>query len=546
MSKFNLLTEDLIRYKSDDGKIVRASLPHVYAALVADIIASFPALRPHQRHAWHAFLVQLGAIAMHRAGISEPPDDADEWRRIIRALTPDYPADEPWHLVVEDITKPAFMQPPASSSEQSKEYQSNRNKEDWITPDEMDSPDTAKNHALKSRSISSMSEDSWIFALITGQTTDAHYTQNPAISRISGKGSRLAFSLTPSTRLGLHVRRDTRALLSKWDSLGEDCGTIFDGLALLWIVPWDGKKQLSLNELHPLYIEISRRRRLAIRDGILYARRASANTARIAGRDSLKGRTGDPWIPINRKNSKAMTLPKNTGFTYRQVSNCLNPKEWNLPLLCGLTEEEGVSSEPMYLVARGVAPGDGQNKTGGYYERIIPIGLKLKLAMLRRESTLAEDLGRIAKERVDDVAKVEWVLKDAIATFIIEGDDIYDKDKLNSKALQNLRNRKDLKPWLKQLNEIVDYQFFVELQAELVVEQKEERQAIRDKWLWNGTDGVIDHARRILSNAQNALKCQTVERYRACANSDILFERNMNGRRSGFPDLGYPHRQRSE
>ena len=39
--------------------LCEASLPEVYAALMADIVESFPAIRPHQRHAWHAFLVQL-------------------------------------------------------------------------------------------------------------------------------------------------------------------------------------------------------------------------------------------------------------------------------------------------------------------------------------------------------------------------------------------------------------------------------------------------------------------------------------------------------
>ena len=89
---FNILTDSMIRYKRDDGKIVKASLPQIYAALMANIIAAFPALRPHQRHAGHAFLVQLGAIAMHNAGMEKPPTDADEWLRIIRALTKDeYP-----------------------------------------------------------------------------------------------------------------------------------------------------------------------------------------------------------------------------------------------------------------------------------------------------------------------------------------------------------------------------------------------------------------------------------------------------------------------
>ena len=63
----NILNESLIRYQSSEGKMATNSLPEIYAALVADKVESFTALRPHQRHAWHAFLVQLGAMAMHRA-----------------------------------------------------------------------------------------------------------------------------------------------------------------------------------------------------------------------------------------------------------------------------------------------------------------------------------------------------------------------------------------------------------------------------------------------------------------------------------------------
>ena len=68
----NVLTDPVIRCDASDGSRVGASLPDVYAELMSDAIDAFPALRPHQRHAWHAFLVQLGAMALHRAGASEP------------------------------------------------------------------------------------------------------------------------------------------------------------------------------------------------------------------------------------------------------------------------------------------------------------------------------------------------------------------------------------------------------------------------------------------------------------------------------------------
>ena len=110
---FNVLDEPLIRFDTAAGSRAVASLPETYAALMTDGVMAFPALRPHHRHAWHAFLVQLGALAMHQAGASEPPLAAAEWAAMLRRLTPQYPADEPWQLAVNDITLPALLQPPA-------------------------------------------------------------------------------------------------------------------------------------------------------------------------------------------------------------------------------------------------------------------------------------------------------------------------------------------------------------------------------------------------------------------------------------------------
>ena len=195
----NILIDKLIRFKTDDNSIVEASLPEVYAALFEDEVASFPALRPHQRHAWHAFLVQVGAIALHKANLDAPPDSPDEWRRIIRTLTPDFPDDEPWHLVVDDITKPAFMQPPASSEDKIGDYKSA-----VATPDELDMLVTSKNHDLKASVAASGDIDDWIFALVSLQTSEGFLgAGNYGISRMNGGlGCRPAFSLTPSLATG--------------------------------------------------------------------------------------------------------------------------------------------------------------------------------------------------------------------------------------------------------------------------------------------------------------------------------------------------------
>ena len=513
---YNILTEPLIRMDKSDRSRVEASLPQVYAALMADEVEAFPALRPHQRHAWHAFLVQLGAMAMNKAGVTEPPADPETWANLIRALTPDFPDDEPWQLVVEDITKPAFMQPPAKDFSRTSE-----------TPDEIDSLDTAKNHALKSRSVSPLNVDSWIFALITVQTTDAHMANNPAISRISGMGSRLAFSLTPSVRLGIHACRDIVALISQWDLVGEDCDTTDDGHALLWIVPWDGKKPLSLRELHPLYIEVCRRRRLILVDGRIHARRASGTSTRIAEVKSLKGRTGDPWIPVNVARGKALTLAPAVGFTYAQIVNCLTSGDWQRPLLCRPLKHEVASSQTMYLVVRGIAPGIRQNKTGGYHERIIPI--RHKAIQVFGKLRALKELGDIAQERIKDVRKVREILKDALATFIIRGNNIYE---LKRKALNELRNRQEIAPWTKQLDEIVDDRFFEDLQAEFGLDNDHERQCIRNEW----RTGVVHHAREILADAIGSLPCPEVERYKARVAAEGLFESSLRGSK-GLPSL---------
>lgn len=162
---FNLLTEPVFRVETGESSRVTASLPEVYAALRRDDVVAFPGLRPHQRHALHAFLVQLGAMALHKAGVGEPPADAPQWEKLIRGLTADFPDDEPWRLVVDDITKPAFMQPPASSEDKRNEY-----KHRVTTPDALDMLVTSKNHDLKSSVATQAGVDDWIFALITLQT----------------------------------------------------------------------------------------------------------------------------------------------------------------------------------------------------------------------------------------------------------------------------------------------------------------------------------------------------------------------------------------
>ena len=159
----NLLEEPLIRVRLTDGTATAMSLPAVYDAMSLDRVSAFPALRPHQRHAWHAFLAQLGTVALHRAGHDTPPSTRLDWRALLRSLTQGFGNDEPWRLIVDNPTRPAFMQPPAPNGVD--DYRRR-----VATPDDLDILVTAKNHDVKRTVATTNAPDDWIFALIDLQT----------------------------------------------------------------------------------------------------------------------------------------------------------------------------------------------------------------------------------------------------------------------------------------------------------------------------------------------------------------------------------------
>ena len=498
----NLLIEPLLQMDTSKSTC-KLSLPEVYAALVSDEVGTFPALRPHQRHAWHAFLVQLGAMAMYQANVDKPPDDAETWSKLIRGLTPDYLEDEPWQLVVDDITKPAFMQPPARSKEREKDY-----KNSVATPDELDMLVTSKNHDLKSVVATRAGINDWIFALITLQTMEGFGgAGNYGISRMNGGlGSRPAFTLTPSERAGTHVRRDITALLEYRPTLLREFPMTDGGERLLWTIPWDGTaaESLLVNRLEPLYIEVCRRIRLRARtDGTLYGIRTNSKAARIEGKD-LKGRTGDPWVPVNRKRDNLPLTLAAGGFTYKRVTEYLT--DWEFPPLLRPTQAEQASSNTMQLVARAMVRGQG--KTEGYHERIIPLRHKTVRIFGRAGGT--QEFGAIARERIEQVGIVQRILSHAIQVFAARGD----ANKVGPE------HRALARPWLNKLDEIVDRAFFEDLQTEFEADDNDERQSVRYHWL---NDIVVTGARNLLHQSEDSLPCLAIHRYRAHANAERLF-----------------------
>ena len=520
---YNILADPLIRMKTADGSCEEASLTEIYAALMADKVETFPALRPHQRHALHAFLVQLGAMAMHKADITEPPMDAIEWADLIRGLTPDFHDDEPWQLVVDDITKPAFMQPRASSADKEEEYKSIVK-----TPDELDMLVTSKNHDVKSAVASSAKVDDWTFALITLQTMEGYGgSRNYGISRMpSGYGNRPSFSITPSRNSGGHVQRDMLALLEQRQGLLNEYPEypVAGGTCLLWTVVWDGTKAepLSPKGLDLFYIEVCRRIRLQRAGGSLRGIRAGSASRRII---DVKGLTGDPWSPVAQSANKNQTPPAFLGlrkFGYERVVDGLFSSDWKQPLLLRSARFDRGLDGKMQLVARGMVRGKGG--TAGYHERIIP--LRHKAAQVFGSADTNSEMGDIARKRIVDIGIVKRVLRHAIATFANRGES--DGIKSETWSLAN--------PWTDKLDEIVDADFFIHLQTEYESDGQSERERLRHSWLENGKDGVVDHARRLLREATNSTPCSVIYQHRAYARAESVFESSLRGSK-GLPSL---------
>ncbi len=166
------------------------SLPALYAALVRDAVGDFPALRPHRRDVWHAFLVQVAALALDRAGLHEMPDDAGAWRALLLALTPDDPDGTAW----------AWSR--RRSDPRCCKLQVLQRTEDFknvvVTPDGLDILITNRNHDVETQQASAVRSPSIQSVFAPDRQTQSGYTGPTwyGASRMNGgSGSRPGFGV---------------------------------------------------------------------------------------------------------------------------------------------------------------------------------------------------------------------------------------------------------------------------------------------------------------------------------------------------------------
>ncbi len=511
----NFLIDPLVRVRLLDGKSAAMSLPDIYEAASTDAIAAFPALRPHQRHAWHAFLAQLGALALQRADLAAPVQTATEWRTLLRGLTSEFANDEPWLLVVEDPTQPAFMQCPAGNTR-------SQYRRRVTTPDDLDLLVTSKNHDVKQAIAAASAPDDWVLALIDLQTMAGFLgAGNYGIARMNGGFSaRPCLGLAPADGgFGAHLFHDMRRMLEERDHLLESYPDYYrpeDGAALLWTVPWDGTASLDLGDLDPYFIEVCRRVRLGLEDRRITARTAGSKKSRIAAK-AANGNIGDFWTPVSTGDAKALSL-SSAGFRYDRLAKLLfDGGAYALPRAMTV---DPAATKRWRVVARGMA--GGQGKTDGYHERNdIVFAPRVVKAFSRRKER--DDLAAVCDALLEEIAEVSRALRLGVAVAASGG-------KLMSDLTRT--DRMKAAPYARRFDAAIDPLFFGAVESRFVAEDEAAKRAERKRF----AKRLVATADSLLEEAVEAVPCPVIQRHRARATAFSTFHGQLRRPRSVFAD----------
>ncbi|MDE0446482.1 MAG: hypothetical protein OXH96_07380 [Spirochaetaceae bacterium] len=516
---YNLLVDPLIRVQLADGSAAHLSLPDVYSALTADRVAAFPALRPHQRHALHAFLCQSGAIALHRAGWRDPVESADEWRSLLRGTTPGFADDQPWSLVVDEPGEPAFMQCPAPQGLQ--HYRG------WKrSPDDLDLLVSAKNHDIKQTTALQAAPEDWLFALIDLQTMGGYLgAGNYPIARMNGGySSRPCVGLAPAVGgLGAHICFDIKRMLAGRDALLDNYPDYFRpnaGVALTWLEPWDGTDSLALRVLDPYFIEICRRIRLSSNRGSLVARTAPSRAPRVYAK-MAGGDIGDFWTPVRTSDNKGLSL-SSSGFRYDRLAKiAFDRTTFHLPPAMHVDSKR---DERWRLIARGVAAGQG--KTDGYHERTDIAFAPSTVSALGRTGE-SNTLAKAAQAQLEEVEDVMKALRFGIAVAAGGGRDANELTRAH---------RIHAGPYARRLDAEADARFFSALEDRHSASMSSDDPAAVRGCRASFVRSLIRVAERLLDEAIETVPCPSIQRPRARARAVSAFWGRLRGSRSVFSD----------
>lgn len=431
----NLLMNEVFRVVHAD-KAVQLSLPGLFQALGQDRVDTLAGVQRHQADIFHIFLCYLAGSALVQSGKADPNQPTEFWIDALRALA-GRNDDCAWELVVEDPTKPAFMQPPAPS----KQIFENDYKPKAETPDSLDVLQCAKNHDLKANRARKSDMEAWVLALIGHQTASGFLGQgNFNIARMNGGfGSRVCVGWKANSRSGMRFHRDVRVLLAHRETLLKAPYPYVDGgLTCLWIEPWDGKTGLSLSQLDPFFIEVARRIRL-VNCGSIVALGTTSKSTRIAAQAS-KGNVGDPWTPIKVSTSSALT-PSANGLPPGLLRDLIFQDNYKLFLMQIPTSSEGSGWFCASSLVR------GQGTTDGFHEASIRLPARTR-PILFGGSSARDRLAELSKMGLEMAGGVQnKCLRPALYALMEGGPDSVDFGKREITAWVGSQSRSFLTAW---------------------------------------------------------------------------------------------------
>jgi CRISPR system Cascade subunit CasA len=511
MTALSLLNDDVVRV-GHQQQPQRLSLPSLLALLTTGADLNFVALRPHQQPAWHAFLVTLAFHCLETAGTTDLPGDAAAWRTLMQGLTPEFPDGEPWCLVVDDWEKPAFLQSPCAAKQRG-DY---KRRQDSVQ--EIDLLITSKNHDEKLGKMhrpKAVDADAMVYALVSLQGFAAYggRTLYNTMRMNGSSSSRPQFRLVFERGAGAEFLRDLKALLAHADSMwqaaaetGLDIGTR-NALRLLWLPAW-GDDSLSLRDVHPWCLEVTRRVRLGIDNARLHAFVAGSASARVAAKDRA-GLVLDPWVPINRKDAelKALTVSQDS-FQYHKLAPILfDPAQFELPVLAQSGADELQQRTGATMVAQ-VTVG-GNCTTDGVIRREV----FMPMPVLRRRSQAPNSFALRSQQFIDAASAVQRsVLRPALIQFFDGSDAPNWKSPDAARAVQT---------WTTLFEAQVDEVFYAKLFESIGADLMDEAAAAA--WF----QVLKQIATGVFMSAVEAMPCAVVSRLMARGRAQRVFDSGL-------------------
>ncbi|MFN3297678.1 type I-E CRISPR-associated protein Cse1/CasA [Caldimonas sp.] len=431
----DLLHDPLIGVHTPEGT-QRLSLPELLAALSAGHVEGYTGLRAHQADPWHVFLVQLAASIQARRPTDALPTDATYWREGLLDLADQIP--EAWQLVVEDVTKPAFLQHPWKSWQaEAGDYGVKTSRGQTVfdpkasSPDELDVLVTAKNHDVKMARVGTDTVEAWLFALVVLQTTSGFLGKgNYGIVRMNGGFASRSIAAwvrdsTPSQRF----IDEAKALERLRDNVCRESRYLPRGVVLTWLTHWNRKQHhLTLSQLEPWFIEAARPIRLCrLADGRLVALGATSEVRQIGPKTVENGDIGDPWTAINvsdkKKGRSALSLSAD-GFTPQRLTDLLFEQGFELTPLQRPPSGEGDGWFVASCLVR------GQGKTEGFHRAQVPVPAKARRALLQKANR--ETLGKLGQQLLGDAKDVQRALATALTVLSEGGPDKADFERVEA------------------------------------------------------------------------------------------------------------------